>query len=154
MQNSELAKRDRRAPLLWFLSATSARLRTSLGGTIFSGRARAPERPSKQTSRADAQARVSGNPQPLEFMAEPAQTPQPSNGGKLDPEVVYVRERVVLFAPGPISEAEFYRDSRRLGAIKKRRQRRHRSTKWLAENMGTVLVVAILLVLAWIMSAR
>jgi hypothetical protein len=60
----------------------------------------------------------------------------------------------VLFAPGPVSEAEFYRDSRKVAATRKKRQRRHKSTRWLAENMGTVLVVAILLVLAWIISAR
>jgi hypothetical protein len=154
MQNSELAKRDRRAPLLWFFSATSARLRTRLGGTIFSGKPRAPERASEPLPREHAQAGVSGNAQAPEFTAEPTGAPQPEDERMLGADAANVRGRVVLFAPGPVSEAEFYRDSRKMAATVKRRRRRHRSTRWVAENTGTALVVAMLLVLAWIISAR
>jgi hypothetical protein len=154
MQTSEFEKREKRGPLSWRLSAGSARLRTRLGGTLFSSGARAKRRAAEQFAPEYSQACASENPQESALEAEPKIAPDSGYSSGPVPAVEAPRERVIFFAPGPVTEADFYRDSRKIAAVVKRRRRRHRSTRWMAENVGTMLVVAVLFILAWMLSAR
>jgi len=58
-------------------------------------------------------------------------------------------ERVVLFAPGPVTEASLFRENRLRGAIIRRRHRRLRRFRWLTDSVGTMVAVIILYLLVW-----
>jgi hypothetical protein len=63
------------------------------------------------------------------------------------------RERIVLFAPGPITEADLLREKLKCAATMRQRQRRRRRLRWLTDNAGTILLVIGLLVVAWFVAA-
>ena len=63
-------------------------------------------------------------------------------------------DRVVFFAPGPVTQAELLKEnSRRAVAIRHRHQRRRRY-RWVSDNAGIIAVVAVIFVLAWFIAAR
>ena len=63
-------------------------------------------------------------------------------------------ERVVLFAPGPVTEASLFRENRLHAAIIRRRHRRLRRFRWLIDNVGTMVAVIILYLLVWFVTGR
>jgi hypothetical protein len=63
------------------------------------------------------------------------------------------RKRVVLFLPGPVTEADLLAENMRRAASIKQRQLRRRRTRWLRDNVGTVVFVIGLLVLTWFVAA-
>jgi hypothetical protein len=64
------------------------------------------------------------------------------------------RHHVVLFAPGPITQAELHRENLKRAAVIRQKYRRRKRFGWLNDNAGTIAAVAILLILAWFMAAR
>ncbi len=64
------------------------------------------------------------------------------------------RDRVVFFAPGPITEADLLRENLKIAAAIRHRHRRRRRFAWLTDNAGTIAVVTVLFVLAWFITAR
>jgi len=62
-------------------------------------------------------------------------------------------ERVVLFVPGPVTEASLLRENRLRGAIIRRRHRRLRRFRWLTESIGTMVAVIILYLLIWFVAS-
>lgn len=63
------------------------------------------------------------------------------------------RERVVLFAPGPITEAALARANSKRAAIIRKRQRQRRRWRWFIDNAGTIVVAIALAVVAWFVAA-
>lgn len=59
------------------------------------------------------------------------------------------RNRVILFLPGPVTEADLLAENIRRAASIKQRQLRRRRTRWLRDNVGAVVFVVGLLVLTW-----
>jgi hypothetical protein len=62
-------------------------------------------------------------------------------------------ERVVLFVPGPITEADLLRESVKHASTIRLRQRRRARFRWLRDNVGTIVFVIGLLVLTWFVAA-
>jgi hypothetical protein len=62
-------------------------------------------------------------------------------------------ERVVLFVPGPITEADLLRESVKHASTIRLRQRRRKRFRWLRDNVGTIVFVIGLLVLTWFVAA-
>ncbi len=58
-------------------------------------------------------------------------------------------ERVVLFVPGPITEADLLRENVKHAGTIRLRQRRRTRFRPLTDNAGTIAFVIFLLVLAW-----
>jgi hypothetical protein len=152
MQHSDFYKREKRASLSTLFGAT-ARLRIRFSGTLFSRKARMKHETAQQFEAEGARSFSNSVPEPA-FRAQSDAASEPEYRREPEPDAARASERVVLFAPGPVTEAEFYRDSRKAAAVIRRRRRRGKRTRWMAENAGTILVVAMLLVVAWIMSAR
>lgn len=63
-------------------------------------------------------------------------------------------ERVILFAPGPITETALRRANLRNAEVIRQRYRRRRRLRWLSENAVTIVVVFGLLVMAWFVADR
>lgn len=63
------------------------------------------------------------------------------------------RERVVLFAPGPITEDDLLRENLKRAATIRQRRWRRRRFRWLTDNAGTIVFVMGMLVLAWLVAA-
>ncbi len=63
------------------------------------------------------------------------------------------RERVVLFAPGPITEADLLRGNLKRAATIRRHQRRLIRFRCLTDNAGTIVAVIGLVVLVWFVAA-
>ena len=63
-------------------------------------------------------------------------------------------DRIVFFAPGPVTEADLQRESLRLSAAIRHHQRCRKRVRWLSENAGTIALIAFLLVLAWFVTVR
>ena len=63
------------------------------------------------------------------------------------------RERVVLFVPGPITEADLLRENVKHARTIRLRQRRRKRFRWLRDNVGTIVFVIGLLVLTWFVAA-
>src|SRR5512146_3012285 len=64
------------------------------------------------------------------------------------------RDRVILFAPGPITEGDLLRENRVHHVTIRRHRRRYKRFRWLMDNAGTVAFVIGLLILVWFVSAR
>lgn len=64
------------------------------------------------------------------------------------------RKHVVLFAPGPITEADLHKANRKFAATLKQRRRRAKRLRWLADNAATIVFVTGLLVLVWLVAAK
>jgi hypothetical protein len=62
-------------------------------------------------------------------------------------------ERVILFVPRPITEADLLRANARHARTIRERQRRHKHFRWLRDNVGTIVFVIGLLVLTWFLAA-
>jgi len=65
-----------------------------------------------------------------------------------------VDDHVVLFLPGPVTKADLLRENLIRAAIIRRRRRLRTHTRWCKENVGTIVFVIGLLVLAWFVAAR
>ena len=63
------------------------------------------------------------------------------------------RERVVLFVPGPVTEADLLRENVKHARTIRLRQRRRKRFQWLSDNVGTIVFVIGLMVLAWFVTA-
>ena len=59
------------------------------------------------------------------------------------------RERVIFFAPGPITETALRRATLGSAEVLRQRHRRRRRQRWLRDNAVTIVVVFGLLVMAW-----
>jgi hypothetical protein len=64
------------------------------------------------------------------------------------------REQVVLFAPGPITQAELDRENFKRAAVIRHRHRRRKRFAWLTDNAGTIVAVVAIFVAAWFLAAR
>jgi hypothetical protein len=64
------------------------------------------------------------------------------------------RPRVVLFVPGPVTEADLYRENLRVAATIRHRRRRLKRFQWLTENVGTIMFVTALLAVIWFVTGR
>jgi hypothetical protein len=64
------------------------------------------------------------------------------------------RQRVVLFVPRPITEADLLKENVKHARTIKLRQRQRKRFRWLSDNAGTILVVLGLMVLAWFVGAN
>jgi hypothetical protein len=62
-------------------------------------------------------------------------------------------ERVILFVPRPITEADLLRENVRHAKTIRQRQRRRKRFRWLRDNVGTIVFVIGLLVLTWFVAA-
>jgi len=62
--------------------------------------------------------------------------------------------RVVLFLPGPVTEDDLFTDAIAHARGVRRHKARRRYIRWLEDNCGTVVFVAGLFVLAWLVSAK
>jgi hypothetical protein len=63
-------------------------------------------------------------------------------------------DRVVFFAPGPVTEIDLLRERLRLSAVVRHHHRRRKRVRWLTENVGTITLVVFLLILAWLVTGR
>lgn len=63
-------------------------------------------------------------------------------------------ERVVFFAPGPVTEADLYKEKLQLSAAIRHHHRRRKRVGWLTENAGTITIIVFLLILAWFVTGR
>lgn len=63
------------------------------------------------------------------------------------------RERVVLFVPEPVTEARLLRENVKRATTIRLRQRRRRRLRWLTDNIGTIVFVMGLFVVAWFVAA-
>jgi hypothetical protein len=59
------------------------------------------------------------------------------------------RERVIFFAPGPITETALRQATLGSAAVLRQRHRHRRRMRWLRDNAVTIVVVFGLLVMAW-----
>ncbi|HTJ09041.1 MAG TPA: hypothetical protein VL393_05075 [Candidatus Binataceae bacterium] len=62
--------------------------------------------------------------------------------------------RVVLFVPGPITEADLHRENLKVAATIRHRRRRFKRFQWLTENIGTIMFVTALLAVIWFVTGR
>jgi hypothetical protein len=63
-------------------------------------------------------------------------------------------DRVVLFAPGPVTQADLLRENSRRAVAIRHRHRRRRRYGWVTDNAGIIATVAVIFVLAWFIGAR
>jgi hypothetical protein len=64
------------------------------------------------------------------------------------------RERVILFAPGPVTETELRRENLRRAEVLRQRHRRRKHLRWFRNNAVSIVVVSVLLVMAWLVANR
>src|SRR5579862_7853563 len=64
------------------------------------------------------------------------------------------RTRVVLFVPGPVTEADLHRENLKVAATIRHRRRRLKRFQWLTENVGTIMFVTALLAVIWFVTGR
>lgn len=64
------------------------------------------------------------------------------------------RTRVVLFVPGPVTEADLHRENLKVAATIRHRRRRLKRFQWLTENVGVVMFVTALLAVIWFVTGR
>jgi hypothetical protein len=62
--------------------------------------------------------------------------------------------RVVLFVPGPVTEADLHRENLEVAATIRHRRRRFKRFRWLTENVGTIMFVTALLAVIWFVTGR
>ena len=63
-------------------------------------------------------------------------------------------DRVVLFAPGPVTQADLLKENSRRAVVIRHRHRRRRRYRWVSDNAGIIAAVAVIFVLAWFIAAR
>jgi hypothetical protein len=75
-----------------------------------------------------------------------ADNPRPYHRGQ--------KGRVILFLPGPITEDDLFTDAIAHARRLRRYKAHHKRMQWLEENLGTLVFVAGLFVLAWFVAAK
>jgi hypothetical protein len=63
------------------------------------------------------------------------------------------RERVVLFVPRPITEADLLKENVKRAKTIRFRQRRRKRFRWFRDNVGTIVFVIGLFVLTWFVTS-
>ena|SRR6266436_1996513 len=68
-------------------------------------------------------------------------------------DTLRANDHVVLFLPGPVTKADLLRENLIRAATIRRRRRRRTLTKWCTDNVGTLLFIIGLFVIAWFVAA-
>jgi hypothetical protein len=151
-QNTE-PRRPRLATFAWLSTARWAR-QSRFAGRLFSARNgeqifKSVAEPAAQTiPRSDANARAACTDSTADLTVEGTDSAYNSSVVRASDRTR--RERVIFFAPGPITETALRRAT--LGNAEVLRQRHHRHRRrqrWLRDNAVTIFVVFGLLVMAW-----
>jgi len=110
------------------------------------------DKPLERTLREDDQ--ISPQSSPAALMDSPvAPRTEARKAGDIRNSNRNSHERVVLFVPGPITEADLLRENVKHARTIRLRQRRRKRFRWLRDNVGTVVFVIGLLVLSWFVAA-
>jgi hypothetical protein len=160
MQKAKHDKTHKHAPASWLSAARSAMRSTRSSEPLFSPRDGESAEPReslaenfRQTVRPFVRAKDHHEP-----LADPDLSTGPKNiacnsnstqaysGADLD--------RIVLFAPGPVTQAEILKENSKRAVAIRHRHRRHRRYGWVSDNAGIIAAVAVIFVLAWLIAAR
>src|SRR5437879_5126989 len=129
MEKTALRRTDRAAPRFW--RATARRIQSArLTGRLFTDR--------------DGEAQ-----QAAETVTESFDEPFESTSRADDQSAGGSRERIVLYALGPISEADLLKENLERSATIRRHRRRRKRFRPLTDNAGIVVFVIFLFALAW-----
>jgi hypothetical protein len=63
-------------------------------------------------------------------------------------------DRVVFFAPGPVTETDLFRERLKFSAVVRHHRRRRNRLSWITENVGTIILIVSLLILTWFVTGR
>jgi len=163
MQKPSRETDDRHAPRGWLSTARWAMRSAPLTGRFFSAKAsESPQadetivesfdEPVEGTLREDNQSSPQSSPAALMDSPETLGT-EARKAGNVRNSNRSSHERVVLFVPGPITEADLLRESVKHASTIRLRQRRRKRFRWLRDNVGTIVFVIGLLVLTWFVAA-
>lgn len=159
MQKTSHRRADRSASGFWLSTARRAIESARLTGRLFSGKdgearpareaiAESVDEAFEDTPRADGQS------EPDAFLDLPAASRnvarRPSTIGNSGRRC---SDRVVLFVPGAVTEADLLRENLARGEAIRRHRRRRKRFRWLADNAGTIVFVIGLFVLVWFVGA-
>lgn len=160
MQKARHDKTHHRTPASWLSTARSATRSAGSSEPLFSrinDESAEPRERLVENFQKTAQQFVSANDQ-HEPLARPDLSTGPKNtacnSNSTQAHSPTGLDRVVFFAPGPVTQAELLKEnSRRAVAIRHRHQRRRRY-RWVSDNAGIIAAMAVIFVLAWFIAAR
>jgi hypothetical protein len=137
-------------PLGGLLSATQSKRRRADEATVESF-----EEPIEDTLRSDAELNPSPSPDPMASMSPSGATENVVLKTSALPKSGFSNsDRVVLFLPGPVTEADVLRENLKRAATFRRRRLRRDRYRWLAENAGVIVFAIALLALAWVVATH
>jgi hypothetical protein len=159
MQKTSHERADRNTPPWWLSTARWAMRSAPLAGRFFSAKSSESQQAGETIVESfdepfEDTLRGVDRSDPAPCMEPPVaprtETRKASNIQKPDRTS---RERVILFVPGPITEADLLRENFRHARSIRLHQRRRKRFRWLRDNVGTLVFVMGLLVLAWFVAA-
>jgi hypothetical protein len=153
-QNTE-ARRPRLATVAWHSTARWAK-QSGFAGRLFSVRNReqifkSVAEPAAQTiPQRDANAQAACTDSTADLTVEGTDLAYNSSAARASDRAR--RERVIFFAPGPITETALRRTTLGSAEALRQRHRHRRRQRWLRDNAVTIVVVFGLLVMAWLVA--
>jgi hypothetical protein len=139
----------------WLSTARSTLRLAGLDGQVFSARNAQTRSPDTAVHRFDAEPQGDSQRKLFEQsdsvearFAGPVTYPLDVNAAHTDPN------RVVFFAPGPVTQADLARENMARAHHIRRRHRRRIRYQWLTSNLGIIMAVLALFALVWVVSDR
>jgi hypothetical protein len=159
MQKARHDKTHKRAPAAWLSTARSTMRFARSSKALFSpdGESAEPRESLVENFQGAIQQAVRANDQ-HEPLARPDLSTGPKNtacnSNSTQAHGPAGLDRVVLFAPGPVTQADLLRENSRRAVAIRHRHRRRRRYRWVTDNAGIIATVAVIFVLAWFIGAR
>jgi hypothetical protein len=160
MQKARHDKTHKRAPASWLSTARSAMRFVRSSEQLFSprdGESAEPRERLVENFQEAVQQFVRANDQ-NEPLARPDLSTGPKNTAcnwtSTQARSRTGLDRVVLFAPGPVTQADLLKENSRRAVAIRHRHRRRRRYGWVSDNAGIIAAVAVIFVLAWFIAAR
>jgi hypothetical protein len=160
MQIARHDKTRKRAPASWLSTARSAMRSARSSVPLFSpitGKSAQPREKLVENFQEAAQQFARSNDQ-RESLAHPGLSAGPKNtacnSSATQASSPAGLDRIVLFAPGPVTQADLLKEISRRAVAIRHRHRRRRRYGWVIDNAGIIAAVALIFVLAWFIGAR
>lgn len=160
VQKAQHDKTHKRAPALRLSTARSAVRFAHSGEPLFSPKDGEPAEPRErlvENFQEAVQQLVRANDQhgpltPPDLSTGPKSTAGNSTATQASSPVGL--NRIVFFAPGPVTQADLLKENSRRAVAIRHRCRRRRRYGWVRNNAGIIAAVAAIFVLAWFIAAR
>ena len=139
----------------WLSTARSTLRLANLDGQVFSARHPGPRSADSAAHRFEGEQRGD--------FSQPLAQPPGSVEGRFAQAVAGLRDsgaaeadpnRVMFFAPGPVTQADLIRENFVRAHHVRRRHRRRMRYRWLTSNFGVIMAVLALFALVWFVSDR